>query len=172
MNNPSLLEIIPLPKKGKIQAFTVVPVSPETAPYLVTSSKSVVWVKSPKEGNVVWAAIRNRCAPTFLYEEMFRSILDKSMEEGWENVFSQSQVDKACMRLCEYDIVETELLVGPDFPVEDLKIPAFPVEWLPAGYAVVVPSNRAFLGSLMDFANGEFAAVVHNASRGISILVP
>ncbi len=172
MNNPSLLEMAVFPKKGKIQAYVEFPVSEDTAPYLVTSSKRVVWVSSPKKhACVVWAAVRT-VSPEVLFQELILEILQRAKEEDWGSVFTPKQVNEACLRLCDYDLPETELLVSQDFPVAGLRIPAVLVPWLPAGHAVVVPVNRAFLGTIIDFGAGEVAALVHNAARGISILVP
>lgn len=52
---------------------------------------------------------------------------------------------------------------------EKVGMPICPTSWLPDGYAVVVPAERAFVGELTHLARGFVAAIVHNPSRGIAI---
>jgi len=52
---------------------------------------------------------------------------------------------------------------------EKVGMPICPTSWLPDGYAVVVPAERAFVGELTHLARGFVAAIVHNPSRGLAI---
>lgn len=171
MNNPSLLRVVPAPVPKGAPVHVSLAVDPQTAPYLVTSSKRVVWVDRPRPGDTVWAVFRS-VSPDELFRELILSIVEKAQGEDWGCIFGTDQVDKACLRLCEYDLPETELLVSPEFSLEGLNIPAVLAPWLPTGHAVVVPINRDFLGTVVDLGEHGVAALIHNAARGISILVP
>ena len=52
---------------------------------------------------------------------------------------------------------------------DEVGFPICPTSWLPDGYAVVVPAERAYVGELTHLAVGYVAAIIHNPSRGIAV---
>jgi len=43
---------------------------------------------------------------------------------------------------------------------------------VPDGWATILPMDRAFVGTTIDFGEGQHALLVHNASRGVGVLLP
>jgi len=169
--------------KGVPPRYMEFPVSPETAPYLVSSTRSAIWVSKPSMTNTVRAAVRPRQG--FLVQ-----VLDEVIEAGekynWGNVhdLSPEGLDKAVEHLASYGLVEIDVLLGPGVaegledwlkdPHEDKTEKGLSVAWhewpeLPSDVVVVVPRDRAYLGFVASVGAGSLVSVIHNPSRGLAI---
>lgn len=158
-------------KSGGVALMTEVPVEPELAPFLVTSTKAVTWVGRAVGGRVR-AAIRT-AHPNEHYAELVTAIAAKSDEEGWGSVlpFTAEGVAQGEAYLREHGLTALTLLVPegtpPVSPSEEVEV--VPAKWLPTGTAVLVPTDREYVGTTLDFGNGSIATVVHNALRGVVV---
>lgn len=162
-----------MPRKTKgAPLMTEVPVEPELAPYLVTSTKAVTWIGRAVQGRVR-SAIRV-VNPNDHYAELVEAIVTKSVEEGWGSVlpFSEAGVKQGEAYLQEHGLTDLTLLVSDGdtltSPTEGVGV--VPTKWLPVGTAVLVPTDREYVGVTLDFGNGSVATVIHNASRGVVVL--
>lgn len=171
--NPSLTAVVSMTRKaGGVPLMTEVPVEPELAPFLVTSTKAVVWV-TRAVGGVVRSAIRT-VNPNTHFAELVEAVVVKSKEEGWGSVFplTPEGAQQGLAYLQWHGFNDLTLLTtegSPDFnPPEQVGVVLAP--WLPAGTAVLVPTDREYVGLTLDFGNGSIATVLHNASRGVVVL--
>lgn len=171
--NPSLTTIVPMTRKaGGVPLMTEVPVEAELAPFLVTSTKAVTWIARAVGGRVR-SAIRS-VNPNAHFAELVEAVAVKSIEEGWGSVLplSVEGVKQGEAYLREHGFIELTLLTAEDTP--DLhpteKVEVVLTSWLPTGTAVLVPTDREYVGITLDFGNGSIATVLHNASRGVVVL--
>lgn len=159
------------------------PVNPATGPFLVSSTRGVLWV-SPREPKVR-AAFRPLTAEAF-FREVVAAVVDMGAAAEWGNIhpLTPAGVLQAVGHLRSYDLSALEVLLHPDtmklVQVVSRETEAeetvhtlcgFPVElaeWLPPGVVVVVPQDRDFVGFVV-MRGGKGVAVVHNASRGIAV---
>lgn len=172
----SLTQIVPLHTK-KTPFLMEVPLPKGLdGPFLVSSSKDFLWVADRLSNDTIRAAVRKSSLP-----DMFRSLVQRALEnallEGWGSCHPSTSegLREAAGHLMEYGMGDMEILYAQDFDIQTLDIlslPASEASWLPSGWAVVVPSNRGYLGTAFDFGGGNHAAVLHNASRAIGFLVP
>jgi hypothetical protein len=159
--NPALLHIEPLAFVGKNRRplFIEVPVPQESGPYLSSTSSAVAWVERPfpKTGSVR-AALR-QAAPTALFAEVVHATMQASEENEWGCVVKT--IAEAESRLAEYDFTDYDVLDRENAP------------WLPEGVThVFVPTDRKYLGTAFVCEGDWAAVVVHNASRGMSVVQP
>ena len=151
----SLLTIVAMPKPERPPLMLELQVpSKECAPFLVSSTRSLLWVEASDSG--VRAGVR-QCSPSDLFFDLVEKVADKGESEGWGNVVSSVEEGEEHLR---YYGLDPEILLAPQVP------------WLPAGWAVVVPKDRDYLGSVYDFGEGFVAALIHNAARGMAIVRP
>lgn len=141
------------PPEGSV-GYLEFQVSKKTAPYLVTSSKALVWTPNPGKKGIVRAAYREHSSPTVIYREIFWSIYTVGRDFQWGNIFSEEVA--ANEYITGYD-------VGPVVLIEEAP-------WLPKGFSVVVPQDRGFLGTICKVNETAYAAIVHNAARGMAII--
>jgi hypothetical protein len=167
--NPALTSIVTM-KAKKVPLLLEVPVEAELVPFLVSSSRKVIWIESAKNGSVR-AAVR-KVSPAEHFPELVEAFVERSSREGWGSVlpltsegFSQGQA-----YLSEYGLKDLDLLSHPDTKLphsEGVSLVTCP--WLPVGEAVLVPVDRSFVGVTFDFGAGNIATVMHNAARGIVV---
>ena len=175
--NPNLLSMVEYPAKQQPMMLDSVPVSdnPDAGPFLVTSSKSLLWVDKAFPGGFLRVAVRKMGA-----HDLFGSIVKEVAQRGaaleWGNVLPPTtEGAKAALDyLLFYELPGVTLLYGSDFdiglsPFEE--VPRVPVDWLPSDWAVLVP-DREFVGTTFLFKGGHVGALVHNPSRGVVILKP
>jgi hypothetical protein len=171
-----LTEVIPM-FGGRVPILIEVPVAEGLdGPFLVSSPKSsFLWVNNKFPTGVVRAAVR--IVPVgFLFRDAILQVARQAEDLGWGSVHPQ---DKAGLALAvehvrSYGLEPVEVLYGRGFP-EDLlpeDLSCMEAVWVPAGWAVVLPQTRAFVGTTVDFGDGQHALVLHNASRGIGLVVP
>tara|TARA_Y100000310_G_scaffold194587_1_gene194567 strand:+ start:731 stop:1240 length:510 start_codon:yes stop_codon:yes gene_type:complete len=166
----SLTHIMAAPHKDRTPLMVEVPVAPEVSPYLVTSSKSVTWVNRAHGNGCVRAAVRE-VGPDILFRELVEAVVLRSKEEGWGNVAPPTAegFKTASDYLSYYGFQQVELL-GSTLKLAGVKTKETP--WVPAGWGVVIPADRDFVGTTLDFGKGRVASVIHNAARGIVVLCP
>jgi len=168
--------IISPPPRPKIPLLMEFPVSPELdGPFLITSSRDWIWVSESFPNGTVRAAIRK--APLqFFFREVLERVhkMSKNLEWGSALPATAEGIKKALAHLSDYELVPAEIVVGEKFNTslvpEDLKVTE--ALWVPSDWAVVIPADRAFIGTTFDFGEGRYASVIHNAARGLCVLTP
>lgn len=162
--------------KGGTLLFQEIEVPPELGPYLVTSSTSLLWLPEALKKQFVRAAFRH-IKPSQLYVEIIEAIADKAKELEWGNChpYTEQGLEKAIEHLHYYDLSGLDILVHVDqthvFAATAAKHShtLMPTVWVPLNCAVVVPTDRYYLG-VLGVADAETTlASVHNASRGIAL---
>jgi hypothetical protein len=172
----SLTQILTMPQKGKSPLMMEVPVDPNLdGPFLVSSSKDFLWIAKVFPNGSLRAAVRSASLAT-LFEEATRRVAAQARAVEWGSLHPPSKVGliEALAHLAEYDLMDVEVLHGPGFDEDilSLDIPHDEVEWVPDGWALIVPIDRAFVGTAFEFGVGKYAVVLHNAPRGVSVLAP
>lgn len=178
MANTRLLEVvnfddtIKATRRGRVQPQMMeFQVNPELAPFLVSSTRSVVWVEQSGSQDQVRAAIRARRG---LESELIVAIADMGARADWGNV---QPLTTAGIKFCRdhlkfYGLDQVECLVAPDTEVEgvDFKdLNVIQADWVPLDAVVLVPVDRGFVGTLGTLGQHKALALVHNASRGVGI---
>ena len=88
--NPSLLTVISIPAKSGKPPLMMdnVPVSSwETAPFLITSTRSLIWVDKRESLRI---GVRN-CAPGILFRSIVEEVAKQGDLESWGNVVSKPE---------------------------------------------------------------------------------
>jgi len=170
-----LTEMITYPSYKRRPLILKIPISPGLdGPYLVTSSRDFLWVDRAMPGPEIRAAPR-KIPLGFLFRDALQLIWAKSLEQEWGNVLPPTKegLKSALDFLESYEVPgERHLIHGSEFPLVGipLSISAREEAWVPATWAVLLPEDRGYLGTTVDFAGGVKAAAFHNPSRGIVIL--
>jgi len=156
-------------------------VNPETGPFLVSSSRGLMWVtpRSPK----IRAASRLISLGSF-FMEVVQEVSAMGKEADWGNThpLTPEGLLHAIAHLRSYDLADLEILKGPQtdlsaFPEPTqgpegqlflLGLPLVEAEWLQPNYLIIVPQDRDFVGFLLMFGDRGLA-VIHNASRGLAL---
>jgi len=187
----NLLEVLrfqpkALKKKGAAPLMVDVPVSPDTAPYLVSSYDSYMWIEKPHPGSIVKAAVRKIKTPGTAFQDVLQAIEFRGRRDEWGNVnpFSEEGVWGAIHHLEYYGIEDIELLVPPErgkdnkqgpynrpewLAPDTFNVVQRPTSWLPDDTVLALPVDRNFFGTLGHLSSSTVIVVVHNASRGMGI---
>lgn len=164
-----LLKIIKFNNLKKTPLLFEFKVKGELSPFLVTNSKSILWVDAPND--TVRAAVRINTRVKDFFVEILDEISTVGNSASWGNVhdFSDEGVAKAITYLQDYDVGSLEILIHPNSASEiNTRVKVTNTHWLPENCAVVVPQDRDFLG-FIGMVGTDFVGVIHNPSRGISI---
>lgn len=150
-------------------------VSVDTAPYLVTSSKGLLWVDEPHPGGVVKAALRESTLDQ-LYVEMLEALrkADSHLEWGNTHPLTEDGLAQAVAYVAYYGLGPLELLVPINDPevktlCSPLGLATRPSSWVPARTVVVVPKDRTYVGSAWRVGPKQVAGILHNPARGIGM---
>ena len=169
--NPNLLAVVQHPADRQPILLDGVPVPPESGPFLITSSKDLLWVERAFGEGFLRLGVRQ--APLGdLFRSMVESIAVEGVEREWGNVLPATKdgVVKGLAHLHYYDLPDAVLLYGEDFDISLAPgITRAPADWLPPTWGVLVPS-REYVGTAFLFGTARVAAVVHNPSRGVVVL--
>ena len=161
-----------LTAKEERALFLEFPVEPQCAPFLVTATKSLMWVDKTNSLGNVRSAFQPPKKTDEIYSKIVEEIKVKSEELGWGLTFSldKSGLKGALERLAYYGIEDIEF-IAPASGVPNELIPdnATRVSWL-TNRVIIVPKNRDYLGNLLTTPRKKVMALIHNASRGICIL--
>lgn len=180
-----LLRMSPFAAQGtKTPLMMEFKVNPATGPFLVTSTRGVMWV-SPREPKVR-AAFRD-IQPDSFFREVVQAVADTGAEASWGNVqpLTTAGLLTAIAHVRSYDLSALEVLMHPKTVVEGLPVQemtteaeevvrticGFPVEfadWMDVGVVVVLPQDRDYVGFIVS-RGGRGVAVIHNASRGMAV---
>ena len=170
--NPNLLVVVPHNAKHPLMLDNV-PVSsdPDAGPFLVTSTKSFLWVERAFDSGFLRVAVRQVGADD-LYRAVVEEIAVKGLDRGWANVVPPTQqgVAEGVAHIDYYGLPEPTLLYGEGFDIglaPDME--RVPVSWLPPSWGVLVP-DREYVGTVYVFGDGFVGAVVHNPSRGVVVI--
>jgi len=155
----------------KIPFMVEVEVHPEGQPFLVSGTKTLLWVGSSKTG-VLRAAVRSDEQPDPL--TIISEVAHRGAEDQWENSFPYTAVGvgKAISYVRSYGISELDLLVPSDYafpPPKKKSVNLVPTSWMPSGRVVVVPSDRSYLGTIRTLGEKHWILLVHNPSRGMAV---
>jgi|APSaa5957512622_1039677.scaffolds.fasta_scaffold50420_2 hypothetical protein len=172
----SLTEFVTSPQSERMPLMLEVPVAPGLdGPFLVSSTGDLIWVARTFSNGRLRVAVRTVPIP-FMFRDAIHKVFRMSMEKGWGSWAPPSAegVASAISHLSEYGLEEVEVLYGKDFNEKLLpeKVPAREAHWVPANWAVVLPVDRAFVGTTFDFGAGRTALVLHNASRAVGVVAP
>ena len=164
-----LLKIIKFNNLKKTPLLFEFKVKGELSPFLVTNSKSILWVDAPND--TVRAAVRINTKVKDFFMEILEEIYTVGKEAEWGNVhdFSDEGLNHAISYLQDYDVGSVEVLMHPNSAsILSTRVKVTNTHWLPENCAVVVPKDRDFLG-FIGMVGKNFVGVIHNPSRGISI---
>lgn len=154
-------------------------VSPDTAPYLVTSSKGLAWVGKCTADHTINVAVRLKTSPDQFFLDVVEAVYEAGRKLDWGNVHALTAegVKAAIGHLEEYDLGGVEILIPAQDPtkaianlVRPFEFPMRPCSWLPKDLVVVVPKDRGFVGAVYRVSGGDIVGLVHNAARGIAIV--
>ena len=164
-----LLKVIKFNSLKKTPLLFEFKVNGELSPFLVTNSKSILWVDAPND--TVRAAVRIDTRVKDFFIEILDEISAVGHSASWGNIhdFSNEGVSNAIAYLQDYGVGSLEVLVHPNSASElNIRVKVTNTHWLPENCAVVVPQDRDFLG-FIGMIGKDFVGVIHNPSRGISI---
>lgn len=153
------------------------PVDPQTAPYLVSTTRSLMW--HPKDfGGKVRAAMRQEPLGS-LYSEVIREVCETSVQAEWGSVFPYTLqgLDQAIAYVEGYGLGDVEILApAPEIDglLREMSIYASKhivrVDYLPHRTVVVVPKDRDYLGTAMRPGDHDrWLVLLHNPSRGMAV---
>lgn len=188
----NLIWVTRLPTRRDNPLLLEFQVQPETAPYLVTSTKSVVWIDEPMPAtpdlwpngvpdHVVRVAVRpdlRRNLGQFFWE-VTQVVENTGRRLEWGNVhpFTEGGIGDAAEHVAGYDLGELCLLIPRDESklllkdiALDLGLLPQPCSWLQDGCAIVVPKNREYVGMLGLMGRQGSVGLVHNAARAMAVV--
>ena len=161
-------------------------VDPHLNPILVSSTRGVLWI-SQRDGRVRAALRAAKDFQGFPWR-VVESVFTRGQQEGWGNVhpLTKEGILGAIDYVRSFDMEDLEILAHPKIPwgnicegwkggrkrsmtLAVLGLPLQPAPWLPLNTVLVVPKDRSFVGFAFLYQE-RFAAVVHNASRGIGVV--
>jgi len=107
-------------KKGNVPLMVWFTVSPETAPYLVSSSSSVMWINEAHPGPKVKAAVRQMTLND-LYAEVIEAVVSMGRQQQWGNIqpLSFEGLAAAIDHVNFYELGPLELLIPRAHPVSE-----------------------------------------------------
>ena len=161
------------------------PVERRLTPFLVSSSKSTLWIRRA-HGGKVRAATRMVEDLTVYFKEVIDAIIVEGRASDWGNVhpLTKQGVQAAIDHVKSYDLEELEVLAHPEmawgeieptwaiedgsFPIVLMGLPIQSAPWLRKDTLLIIPRDRAFVGFVLLFEE-HIASVIHNASRGVGI---
>jgi hypothetical protein len=158
----------------QVPLFVEIPVNKSSAPFLVSGTKTWVWVER-SANSIVRAAVRSEKTPKGLSTSIVAEVARVGRERKWESNFPYSKegLKGALDYIQYYGIVDVDVLVSKKdeaFPDKGVTVHYVPSAWVPKGKAVVVPSDRSFLGVVGTIGETHWTAVIHNPSRGMAVL--
>lgn len=162
------------PRKGSVPLMVEFRVNPETAPFLVSSTRAFVWV-TPRTDRLR-AAIRpvGDGGLVEVFRTLVSDIADAGADGKWGNVhpYTPGGLAAAKSHLSYYDLADVDVLAHPDTDVAPLGLDVcVRAGWVPAGWAVVLPTDREFVGFAV-VSDDRYLVVVHNSSRAVAVVRP
>ncbi len=173
MSSPVLIVSNPYTKLPLLMEVVV----PENldGPFLVSGSRGPLWIENKFPSGSVRAAVL-RSPRDFMFRSAVEAIALKSKELSWGSVnpCTKAGVKASIDHLAYYGLGEVEAYFGDGFDPDLFPEGLFATEevWVPSGWAVILPKDKSFVGTLFDFGQDRNSLVIHNASRGVGLLVP
>jgi hypothetical protein len=146
-----------------------VKVNPETAPYLVSSTRHLWWAESSKEG-IVRVGI-NSAPLDKQYTWFVEAVAKRGLDDAWGNVHPNNHMgyQLGLEHLRDYGFDDIQVWTSPNsYSPPNAK----EVAWLPPGYAVMFPVDMDYVGHTLIFGDANYATILHNVARGIVVLLP
>jgi len=174
-----LLQVSPVPaRRGATPLFIESKVNPESAPFLVSSRKAMLWVQRSSMAGFVRAAVRTGVEDNGeMYLEVVRAIAQMGSEAEWGNVqpWTEEGLQEALSYLAYFGFTEVELLIpntkeAAKFVSTQTECEITVADWLEPGMVVAIPKDRSFVGSLGRIDEDSVVVVVHNPSRGVTVV--
>jgi hypothetical protein len=170
--NPNLLCVIPHGTQRPLMLDNV-PVSPDpnAGPFLITSSRSLLWVERAFESGFLRVAVRQMGAHD-LYGDIIAEIAREGVAREWGNIVEPTPAGVAAglAHIAYYGLPQPTLLYGTSFDIGLApEMERVPVSWLPPSWGILVP-DREYVGTVYLFGEGHVGAIVHNPSRGVVVL--
>lgn len=157
----------------------------ETAPYLVSSSSSVLWVNQTYGPSLIKAAVRSVSLGAF-FREVLDAVVVMGRQQEWGNVhpLTVAGLRAAVDHVASYELAPLELLIPRAHPpgssggavdgdskatlitpelrplIEEVGLPFRPSVWVPDGTIVVVPKDRTYVGVAYQVAGRQTAPIV------------
>ena len=171
-------------KKGMTPLILEFQVDPQTAPYLVSSSKGVLWIDEPFKGDppFIKAAVRKGVTPGDIFQAASKAIFEKATEMQWGSAqpFTEVGLTAAIDHVASYSVGSLNILVSGKPILEGRTLPSWlrdrelgenlrSADWVPENCAIVIPSDRSFLGMLVHLTPLTTVMAIHNASRGFAM---
>lgn len=171
-------------KKGMTPLILEFHVDPQTAPYLVSASKGVMWIDEPFAGDspFIKAAVRKGITPGDIFTEAAKAIFAKATEMKWGSAhpFTEEGLSAAIDHVSSYSLGSLDIIVSPRPLLDGGTLPQWirdrelgenlrAAEWVPENCAIVIPSDRSFLGMLVHLSPLSTAMAIHNAARGFAM---
>lgn len=171
-------------KKGLTPLILEFQVDAQTAPYLVSSSKGVLWINEPFAGDppFIKAAIRKGVTPGSIFVEAAKAIFEKATEMRWGSAqpFTEEGLIAAIDHVSSYSVGSLDVLVSPKPILDGGTLPFWirdrelgenlrAADWVPENCIIVIPSDRSFLGMLVHLSPLSTAMAIHNAARGFAM---
>jgi len=179
--NDLLQQLEPDPRITKSRGVPLMvefPVNTATAPYLVSTSHGLLWVREPLANQVVRAAVRHIKDDGPFFREVLDEIIGMGQEAKWGNVSEGTHkgVNQAIEYVRSYDLPDIELISA----VKELDqvlpgldefggCPIHRVDWMLGDMVVAVPADRSYVGFLSRFGSSRAISVIHNPSRGLGV---
>ena len=115
--NVSRLQSKALRQPGNMPLMVEYTVPEETAPYLVSSSSSVMWISEAHPGPLVKAAVREGTLGSF-FREVIDAVAAMGRQQNWGNVhpLTYQGLEAAINHLSFYDLDPLELLIPRAHP--------------------------------------------------------
>jgi len=184
-----LLQPVPMAAlTNKRAPFMVeIPVSMEAGPYLVSGTKTLLWIESVRAGSqplrarvsgearsgALRAAVRLGKPSVSFFEEVVSEVASEGRKRKWGNGFlaTRTGIKKAVVYVRSYGIPDVEVLLSEKGSLDVPEgVTTTKVSWIPEGRAVVVPKDRSYLGLIGSMGESHWTAAVHNPSRGMAVL--
>ena len=174
--DPMLLQVILMPQGKRTPMMMEVPVSRDLdGPFVMCSSKGLICVESPFASGNVRTAVRV-LPKEVLFKILVPYLTELAVTREWGSVHpgTPEGVVAAFSHLADYDILDVEVVHGAGFDLLLLPEDILAVEasWMPEGCALVLPTDRSFLGTVFEFGSTQLGLVVHNAPRGVAFIKP
>ena len=185
----SLLQVVRnapevLTKKNATPLILEFTVDAATAPYLVSSSKGLMWIEEPHPGStepIIKAAVRKNVTLSASFWGASKAIFAMAKERQWGSAqpYTEAGLRAAMDHVGSYGLGAVEILVSPSLEGtvrpqwliernligENLRVEA----WIPDNCAIVVPVDREYLGMLVRLSPSATAMAIHNSSRGFAM---
>ena len=176
-----LLEVLAIPAEQRTPLAAEMSVEPELAPYLVTTTRSLMWHNKDFDGKVR-AAFRVGGLHD-IYKDILSEIVVTSRSAGWESCFDYSLqgLASALQYVNTHGLPkELEVLAPPD-EIDSLLhgvtrwngLPINRVDYLPPNTLAIIPKDKSYFGIALRRGDTErYLVLIHNPSRAIALVCP